>query len=240
MKNRRSRSAFMAWLSWVLLSAVALQCFWLLRIGFMHVSDPGSTAVQRSEIVRLWRRDGWSMEWYHTPLEHGLITDQLRRAVVASEDGKFFDHHGVDWVALKAAWLRNQNAKSDRQVVGGSTITQQLAKNLFLSGERSLLRKAQELVITQFLELLLSKRQILDIYLNHVEWGEGIFGAEQASQAYFDQSAWTLNAAQAARLAVMLPSPKRFEDNPNSRYLRRRSDIIRQRMRDVAVPKGTK
>jgi monofunctional glycosyltransferase len=234
------RRAVVSWLMWLVLAGMALQLFWLVRIGFMPLSHPESTAVQRSEIARLWRRDGWGMEWYHTPMEHGLITDQLRRAVVASEDAKFFDHHGVDWLAVQAAWQRNQSSKSKQKVVGGSTITQQLAKNLFLSGERNLVRKAQELVITGMLELVLSKRQILDIYLNHVEWGEGVFGAEEASQAYFDRHAWTLNATQAARLAVMLPSPKRFEDNPNSRYLRRRSDIIRQRMRDVAVPQVPK
>lgn len=238
MKPGQVRRPVVQWLSWVLLAGAALQVFWLLRVGVMVVSDPASTAVQRTELVRLWMRDGWGMEWYHTPTEHGLMTDQLRKAVVASEDAKFFDHYGVDWAAVQAAWQRNQSGQAKKKVVGGSTITQQLAKNLFLSGERSLLRKGQELVITGMLELVLSKRQILDIYLNHVEWGEGVFGAEEASQAYFDQHAWALNASQAARLAVMLPSPKRFEDNPNSRYLRRRSDIIRQRMRDVSVPRS--
>lgn len=224
------------WLSWLLGACVLLQLAWLARIGWMAVVMPESTAVQRSEIARLLRSDS-AFDWSHEPVAHGLLPDTLRRAVVASEDSRFFEHNGVDWDALQAAWLRNQST-SGQQVIGGSTITQQLAKNLFLSGERQLLRKGQELVITGMLELVLSKRQILDIYLNQVEWGEGVFGAEAAAQRYFRQHAWTLNARQAARLAVMLPSPKRFEERPNSKYLQQRSGVIRQRMNAVDVPRS--
>ena len=227
--------ALASWLQWMLLALVLLQLAWLLRIGLMAFVMPSSTAVQRSEAMRLWR-DGQLKHWSHTPVAHGLLPDTLRRAVVASEDSLFFDHHGVDWGALQAAWLRNQSGRGHK-VIGGSTITQQLAKNLFLSGERQLLRKAQELVITGMLELVLSKRQILDIYLNQVEWGEGVFGADAAAQRYFREHAWTLSSTQAARLAVMLPSPKRFEDQPNSRYLRQRSGVIRERMNAVDVPR---
>lgn len=222
-------------LKWLFWAVLCLQFAWLVRIAWMHVSAPSSTAVQRSEIFRLWRNGQWS-GWSHMPVAHGLLPDTLRRAVVASEDAKFFEHRGVDWDALQAAWLRNQSGRGHK-VVGGSTITQQLAKNLFLSGERQLLRKAQELVITGMLELVLSKRQILDIYLNQVEWGEGVFGADAAAQRYFREHAWTLSSTQAARLAVMLPSPKRFEDQPNSRYLRQRSGVIRERMNAVDVPR---
>lgn len=224
-----------SWFQWGLVALVLLQLAWLLRIAAMGFVMPHSTAVQRSELARLWR-GGQALDWAHQPVAHGLLPDTLRRAVVASEDSRFFEHHGVDWDALQAAWQRNQSAKTSK-VVGGSTITQQLAKNLFLSGERQLLRKAQELVIAGMLELLLTKRQILDIYLNQVEWGEGVFGAEAAAQRYFREHAWSLNATQAARLAVMLPSPKRFEDRPNSNYLRQRSGVIRQRMNAVDVPR---
>jgi monofunctional glycosyltransferase len=122
------------------------------------------------------------------------------------------------------------------KVVGGSTITQQLAKNLLLSGERNLLRKGQELLLTLTLEALLSKQRILEIYLNSVEWGEGIFGAEAAAQRYFQKSASQLSPREAARLAVMLPSPKFFETRQGSAYLARRTNVISARMNDVALP----
>ena len=155
--------------------------------------------------------------------------------MIASEDGSFVDHDGVDWEALEKAWEQNAQAEqradkaaSRRQparrraasaakppkIVGGSTITQQLAKNLLLSGERTLLRKGQELVLTLLLEALLSKQRILEIYLNSVEWGEGVFGAEAAAQHYFRKPAARLSAYEAARLAVMLPRPKYFENPP--------------------------
>ena len=122
------------------------------------------------------------------------------------------------------------------KVVGGSTITQQLAKNLLLSGERTLLRKAQEFVLTMALELLLDKRRILEIYLNSVEWGEGVFGAEAAAQHYYKKSASKLNAYEAARLAVMLPRPKYFEKLPNSGYLASRAQTIQARMPSAKLP----
>jgi monofunctional biosynthetic peptidoglycan transglycosylase len=121
-------------------------------------------------------------------------------------------------------------------VVGGSTITQQLAKNLFLSGERTLLRKAQELLLTQMLEAALTKRRILEIYLNHVEWGEGVFGAEAAARHYFHKSASQLTAYESARLAVMLPRPKYFEKLPNSPYLSQRAQVIAGRLHRAQLP----
>ena len=122
------------------------------------------------------------------------------------------------------------------KVVGGSTISQQLAKNLFLSGERTLLRKGQEFVLTLLLEHLLDKERILEIYLNSVEWGEGVFGAEAAAQHYFSKPAAKLNAFEAARLAVMLPRPRHFEKLPNSAYLSGRASIIVGRMGGAELP----
>lgn len=122
------------------------------------------------------------------------------------------------------------------KVIGGSTITQQLAKNLFLSSERNFLRKGQEFAITFMLEGLLSKERILDIYLNNVEWGEGVFGAQAASRHYFGVDAARLAPRQAARLAVMLPAPKRFEKNPGSSYVRGRAGTIAARMGAVELP----
>lgn len=225
-----------SWLVWVLVTTALLQVFWFLRVGSMAWLTPSSTAVQRTEWLRIWRSSSNAQpNWSHTVLARGLLPDPLRRAVIASEDSRFLEHSGMDWQALRRAVEVNFSGQRSG-VLGGSTITQQLAKNMFLSGERQLLRKAQEMVIAVGLEFWLSKAQILDIYLNHVEWGEGVFGAEAAAQRYFGQSAWTLNAQQSARLAVMLPSPKRFESEVGSRYLRERSSVIRRRMRLVDVP----
>jgi monofunctional biosynthetic peptidoglycan transglycosylase len=228
----------------VLCAGLLLQLFFVLRIALMVVVDPESTAFQRSEAWQLLRSSEglrWSQEWQ--PYDH--IAPTLKRAVIASEDDSFTEHHGVQWEAVEKAWQRNQRAEARAQkadngkapkIYGGSTITQQLAKILLLSGERSLLRKGQELVLTQLLELMLSKRRILEIYLNSVEWGQGVFGAEAAARHYFRKSASQLSAAEAARLAVMLPQPKRFEKLPNSGYLLQRTRVVMQRMPSAVVP----
>lgn len=262
---------------WRLLGAIAvsglcLQLYFAGRIALMNVVDPQSTTFQRSEMNRLVRDQGrilWSQEW-----EPGdRISDNLRRAVIASEDANFVDHGGVEWDALQNAWRKNSaaqarvdkakaqiQARHERavaralkrgrpappppsaltqaapKIIGGSTITQQLAKNLFLSSERQMLRKAQELAITFMLEGLLSKDRILTIYLNNVEWGEGVFGAQAASQHYFRTDAARLSSGQAARLAVMLPAPKRFEKQPASGYILSRSGTIAARMGSAEIP----
>lgn len=241
------------------LGVVALQLFFLARIALMNVVDPESTSFQRSEIWRLAvekHEVAWSQDW----VPDARLSPSIKRAVIASEDAGFSEHGGVDWDALEKAWDKNQReqAKVDKRakvapksgkdtarpaptkpqakVVGGSTITQQLAKNLFLSGERHLVRKAQEFVLTFMLEALLSKQRILEIYLNNVEWGEGVFGAQAAARHYFRVDAAQLSAAQAARLAVMLPAPKRFEKRPASGYVIGRAATIEARMGAVALP----
>ena len=245
----------------LVLSALALQLYFLARVGLMAVVDPQSTTFQRSEIRRLISEQHqvlWSQQWVSE--EH--ISDNLKRAVIASEDASFLDHSGVEWDALEKAWEKNQRAEAqaeklnERQqrqavrsnrplatkpqvaakIVGGSTITQQLAKNLFLAGERSLPRKGQEFVITFMLEALLSKQRILEIYLNNVEWGEGLFGAEAAARHYFHVSANQLGSFAAARLAVMLPAPKRFEKRPSSPYVLGRASTVAARMGAVELP----
>jgi monofunctional glycosyltransferase len=233
----------------VLLCGLCLQIVFIARIALMNVVDPQSTPFQRSEAWRLLTEKGqiaWAQAW--VPAER--ISPHLKRAVIASEDAGFFDHGGVDWEAIKKAWERNQKAEARAErlqarqparevtakVVGGSTITQQLAKNLFLSGERTVLRKAQELVLTLALEALLPKDRLLEIYLNNVEWGEGLFGAQAAARHYFRVDAARLSPWQAARLAVMLPAPKRFEKNPGSPYVMGRSATIAARMGDVVLP----
>ena len=221
--------------------------------------DPQSTTFQRSEAWRLLAtrsRCAWSHQW----VDGDAISANLKRAVIASEDAGFSEHSGVEWDALEKAWERNQRAeaavaRSDQQrrqqarrasrrhrqparapkIVGGSTITQQLAKNLFLGGERSLLRKGQEFVVTAAGGAAV-KQRILEIYLNSVEWGEGVFGAQAAARHYFHSRRARLSAAQAARLAVMLPAPKRFEKRPGSAYVLGRAATIMARMGAVEVP----
>lgn len=244
--------SLLRWVLWVALAGVALQLFFVARIALMAVVDPQSTAFQRSEAWRVAteaERFRWSQRW----VDYDELPGHLKRAVMASEDAGFTEHGGVDWEAIESAWEKNarrtelaerraaQAAKAGRpvrppKVVGGSTITQQLAKNLLLSGERHLLRKGQELVLTFALEAFLSKRRILEIYLNSVEWGEGVFGAEAAAQRYFRKSARQLSAHEAARLAVMLPSPKFFEKRPDSAYLVGRAATVVARMGAVTPP----
>ncbi|MCK9688454.1 transglycosylase domain-containing protein [Scleromatobacter humisilvae] len=238
-------------------AVLALQLFFLLRIALMLVVAPESTSFQRSEIWRI-AVEKHQLPWAQESVPGNRISDNLRRAVIASEDAGFVDHHGVEWGAVEKAWNKNEKAEArveaqqsrtstrrgadgkprvvTPKVVGGSTISQQLAKNLFLSGERNILRKGQELVITYMLEIVLGKQRILTTYLNSVEWGEGVFGAQAASEHYFRTSAATLGPAQAARLAVMLPAPKKFERSPASPYVLGRSATIVARMGGVDLP----
>ena len=225
-----------------LLAVLALQLYFVARIVLMNGLDPASTTFQRAEMRRILAEHGrlaWAQDWQ--PMSR--ISSNLPRAVIASEDAGFADHFGIEWEAVEKAWQKNERAEARAtkrgrvpKVVGGSTITQQLAKNLFLSGERSLPRKAQEAWLSLLLEACLSKQRLLEIYLNHVEWGEGVFGAQAAARHYFRVDAAQLGRWQAARLAVMLPAPKRFEKLPGSSYLSGRSATIAARMVDVELP----
>ena len=254
----RSLGRFVALLA---LAVVALQVWFVLRIALMAVVDPQSTTFQRSEAWRLLLADrplAWQQRW----VDQAAISSHLKRAVIASEDAGFTEHSGVEWDALEKAWAKNARAEAVAErakeraaprpeaarrptppptvraakVVGGSTITQQLAKNLFLGGERSLLRKGQELVLAWELEALLGKRRILEIYLNSVEWGEGVFGAEAAARRYHRVAAAALSPGQAAQLAVLLPAPKRFEKRIGSPYVLGRAGTIAARMGGVDLP----
>jgi len=243
------------WLTCLLLAGVALEIFFIGRIAAMAVLDPQSTTFQRSEawLIATEGRSNKGKEWLQRWVPYGQISDNLKRAVIASEDADFVHHNGVEWEAIERARARNEKAQAlaarlaaraarrgkeakPARLRGGSTITQQLAKNLLLSGERTLVRKGQELVLAVTLELLLSKQRILEIYLNNVEWGEGIFGAEAAAQHYFHKPAQRLNANEAARLAVMLPSPKYYERRLNGGYIAGRSSTIAARMPSAEIP----
>ncbi|MCX7277442.1 MAG: monofunctional biosynthetic peptidoglycan transglycosylase [Burkholderiales bacterium] len=235
-------------LRWCVLAAfatLALQLFFIGRIAMMAAVAPESTAFERSEAWRLLTSpDSPGLRWRQQWVPYAQISDNLKRAVIASEDGSFVNHDGVDWEALEKAWQKNEKAqeRATKQVPAkAKTLTpvrapKIMAKNLLLSGERTLLRKGQEFVLTMALELLLDKQRILEIYLNNVEWGEGVFGAEAAAQHYFRKPAARLSAFEAARLAVMLPRPKYFEKLPNSGYLSSRAGTIVARMSSVELP----
>lgn len=227
----------------LLVAAVLLQLFFAGRIALMRVVDPQSTAMERTRAWTLWRTGGplWQQEWRN----EDDIANTLKRAVVAAEDDRFMQHFGVDWHEVKKVLQHVRQRRQQRAsgappaagpLRGASTISQQLAKNLLLSDERSWLRKGQELVLAWTLEALLGKRRILEIYLNHVEWGTGLFGAEAAAQHYFDRPASALSASQAAQLAVMLPNPQLYQQNPRSAYLQRRAKVIARRMQATRIP----
>ena len=234
------------WLLLLLVAWLGLQVFFLARIALMARLAPESTAFERSQAWHIATTQGrlpWRQDW----VPYNSISNHLKRAVIASEDDIFAQHDGVQWDAIEKAWAKNAKAELQAsraashttrppKVVGGSTITQQLAKNLFLSGERTFMRKGQEFVLTLMLEAVLDKRRILEIYLNHVDWGEGIFGAEAAAQHYFHKPAAQLAAWEAARLAVMLPRPKYYQKFPQSEYLAGRTDIIVARMGGAQLP----
>lgn len=210
-----------------------LQLYFLIQIIWWRSFNPESTSFMRQQEAILQEKDP-KFVLKHKWVDYSKISRNLKRAVIASEDDGFSEHDGVDWDAMQKAFEKNK--KKGKVVSGGSTITQQLAKNLFLSGERSYFRKGQELIITFMLEMCMDKERIFEIYLNSVEWGIGVFGAEAAARHYFGISAASLSPAQAARLAVMLPKPRYYDKNTGSAYLQKRSEIILRRMNSSELP----
>lgn len=206
---------YLGWVVWWKFANPVTTSFMAVRLDELREKEP------RAELKKQW-------------VPYARISNSLKRAVVAAEDAKFSGHEGFDWEGIQKALEKNQ--KKGRIVAGGSTISQQLAKNLFLSGDKTPWRKAQEAVITLMLEAVLDKRRILEIYLNVVEWGPGTFGAEAAARHYYGVSAAQLSAEQSARLAVLLPNPRRFGRLHDSPYLAARSQIILRRMVAVDLP----
>jgi len=238
-RPRRSRLPVIGWkaLSYTLgalVIAFALAQLWFFsHILYWTYVEPGSTAFMAARLEALRTKDSGARlrrEW--VPYER--ISVHLKRAVVAAEDAKFLDHEGFDWEAIEKAILKNE--QQGRVVAGASTISQQLAKNLFLSGERSWLRKGQEALITWMLESTMSKRRILELYLNVAEWGEGVFGAEAAARYHFGVPAGALGPAQAAWLAAILPSPRRYARGRTTPYLEVRTTTILARMGGAQIP----
>jgi monofunctional biosynthetic peptidoglycan transglycosylase len=225
------------WLGLALVAAlvlvVAVQLWYLGWIAWWRWSNPDETAFMAREEAALRERNP-KAELRRRWVPYRSISIHLKRAVITSEDARFSEHEGVDWDAIEKAY--KENLKRGRPVKGGSTITQQLAKNLFLSPERSYLRKGQELVITYMIEALWDKRRILEVYLNVVEWGEGVFGAEAAARHYYGVPAAQLGPEQAARMAAYLPNPKRYGRVRSGPYLDQRTASIARYMPDAIVP----
>lgn len=217
-----------------LLALLAAYLLWLLGwVTYWRHFDPDMTSFMEIRLDALReKRPEAQLKKQWLPYTH--ISPHLKRALVAAEDGKFMQHYGFDWDGIQKAMEKNE--KKGRAVAGGSTITQQLAKNLFLSPERSLLRKGEEAVITLMIEATWDKRRILEVYLNVIEWGNGVFGAEAAARHYYNIPASQLSAEQAARLAAMVPSPRFYDRNRNTPGLARKSDVILSRMPSARIP----
>ncbi len=216
----------------VVLLFVAYQLWLLGHVLWWKWMPPAETSFMSLRLDEI-SRDKPDAELHYRWVPYGKISIHLKRAVVAAEDDTFVDHEGFDWEGIQKAIEKNQ--KKGRMVAGGSTISQQLAKNLFLSPSRSYLRKAEEAIITVMIEALWDKRRILEVYLNVVEWGNGIFGCEAAAQRYYRLPAAQLGPAQAARLAVMLPNPRKYEKTYGPR-LAAHAARIQARMQYSEVP----
>ena len=189
------------------------------------------------ETTMFMRIDYWSEP--SKPIQHEWrvydeISEYMKKAIVAAEDGKFMQHHGFDWDGIQAALERNND--TGKVVAGGSTISQQLAKNLFLYNKRSFIRKGQEAIATWMMERMWSKERILEVYLNSVEFGDNIYGVEAATQHYFGKSSRSLSREQAVFLAAILPNPKYYQDHQNDRKLQNRERMIRKYMRYSDIP----
>ena len=192
----------------------------------LDTENPATTAFMEYREAQ-WEEAGAKVKVSWTWKSLSRISPHLRQAVVVAEDDTFWEHHGFVWSGIRVALTKN--LERGRLSAGGSTITQQLAKNLYLSPEKSITRKLQEAVLTWRLEMNLSKERILEIYLNVVEWGKGVYGAEAAARRYFGVSAANLSKSQAATLAAMLPDP--LHRSPNSRGVQKLAAIILRRMR---------
>ena len=212
---------------------VATQVFYFVQIGLWTFMNPSDTAFMRAARWRFWH-EGQSIEFQHQWVPYDGISRNLKRAIIASEDADFVNNKGYEVDAILQAWEKNK--KKGHMSAGGSTITQQLARNLFLSTEKTYIRKGQELIITLMLEFWMDKERIFEIYLNSVEWGKGVYGAQAAAAHYYKTDASKLSVGQSARLAVMLPRPKYFDDHRSGPYLTSRAAVIAHRMGAAELP----
>jgi monofunctional biosynthetic peptidoglycan transglycosylase len=232
MSQRRPR-----WLLRIFVTLVGL--FLLVQLWFFawvlvwKVYEPGPTQFMKIRLAELQKKNPGA-KLQQTWVSYGFISPNLKRALIAAEDSKFMQHNGFDLDGIQKAFAKNE--KRGRITAGGSTISQQLAKNLFLWPEKSFIRKGEEALITLMIESTWSKRRILEVYMNEIEWGTGIFGAEAASRHYFGISANELNEYQAAMLASMVPSPQYYDRKGETEGLARQTEVILERMNKVAIP----
>jgi monofunctional glycosyltransferase len=225
---------FAGWLALALAAIfLAVQLSYLVRIWWWRDHNPQATAFMESSLERLQaKKPGAKLK--HAWVGYDRISPSLKRAIVAAEDAKFADHEGFDWEAIEKALEKNR--KKGKVVAGASTISQQLAKNLFLSADRTPWRKGQEALITVMIEQLMDKRRILEIYLNVIEWGDGVFGAEAAAHHYYGTSAAALGPEAAARLAAIVPNPRFYDRNRNTPWIAKKTQMILARMPAAEVP----
>lgn len=228
---------FRYWSVRILLALLALVLLYQIWI-FMHIVwwvkfNPSTSSFMEDRLEVMQDTDP-EAELQHKWVPYEKISTNLKRALIAAEDAKFVDHEGFDWDGIQKAY--EKNLKKGKIVAGGSTISQQLAKNLFLSTKRTPWRKAEEAVITLMLEAVMDKRRIFEIYLNVIEWGNGVFGAEAAARHYYRVGATQLSAAQAAKLAAMVPNPRYYDKHRGAPGLMRKTGIILERMGGAEIP----
>lgn len=218
-----------------LLAVIVLYQFWLFAHVWWWVDHNPANSAFMDERLNILQQKNPDAQLRFKWVPYNQISGNLKRALIAAEDAKFLSHDGFDWEGMQNA--AEKNLKKGKIVAGGSTISQQLAKNLFLSGQRTPWRKGEEAIITIMLEQMMSKRRILEIYMNVIEWGNGVFGAQAASYYYYRTSPANLSASQAAKLAAMVPNPRYYDTHRNARGLLHRAAIIQARMNQVTVPR---
>ena len=218
----------------LLIGLILTYQLWIFaHVVWWNFYNPSTSAFMEDRLEVLQEKNP-DANLRHKWVPYKKISMNLKRALVASEDANFLEHEGFDWEAMQKAY--EKNLKKGKVVAGGSTISQQLAKNLFLSGQRSVFRKLEEAIITVMIEAVMDKRRIFEIYLNIIEWGNGVYGAEAASRYYFRKSASELDAWEAAKLAAMVPNPRFYDRHRDTAYLQRRTSLILARMPSSEVP----
>jgi len=217
----------------IFLLMICYQAWIAAQIAWWTNHNPATSAFMQDRLAIMQLKDS-KAKLQHKWVGYKSISDNLKRALIASEDAKFVDHEGFDWEGIQKAYEKNM--ARGKIVAGGSTISQQLAKNLFLSTSRTPWRKAEETLITLMLEAIMDKERIFDIYLNTIEWGNGVFGAEAAARHYYQTSAAQLTQEQAARLAAMVPNPRYYDSHREAKGLIRKTEIILNNMEDAEIP----
>jgi len=217
-----------------LFALLVLYQLWLFAHIVWWIKFDPSTSSFMEDRLEVMQDKNPKAELKHKWVDYNRISKNLKRALIVSEDAKFVDHEGFDWEGIQKAYEKNM--KKGKIVAGGSTISQQLAKNLFLSTKRTPWRKGEEVIITLMLEAVMDKQRIFEIYLNVIEWGNGVFGAEAAARHYFGVSAAQLSPEQAARLAAMVPNPRFYDRNRQAPGMLRKTILILDRMPDAEIP----